>query len=221
MFSRLTAYLFLTLALGLAGGCVERSMVITSEPEGAQVTVNQTWSGTTPFTIPFKHYGVYDIQLRKEGFYPLRVAEPVVAPGYQKMGADFVSEALVPAHIQDRRELHYRMQAIEKYDDMDEVMARGREMKEHVADVTVPRAEEDQDREARALPLRTLEEKRELKRHKRQARAQKHQAESEAENAAPAADTAESTGGAPAAESEKHESPDAAEKPSASPPAGL
>ncbi|MCC5829414.1 MAG: PEGA domain-containing protein [Phycisphaeraceae bacterium] len=56
----------LTVAGGL-GGCVRRTITITSEPSGALVHLNDQEVGRTPLTIGFTHYGVYDVRLTHEG----------------------------------------------------------------------------------------------------------------------------------------------------------
>lgn len=133
-------------------GCVERALVITSEPTGAYVTVNQQWRGTTPYVLPFKHYGVYDIWIEHPGieedgrmvnFYPMHVGEPVNAPGYQKAGADFVTEVLLPTTLQDQHNLHYILERVDQADDVDDVLARARQLREASQLRTQMRMEKD------------------------------------------------------------------------------
>jgi len=163
---RLSGILLVYLA-GTLAGCVQRELVITSDPPGADVVVNQQFHGKTPYHLPFKHYGVYDIRLTHPGythkrdnkeevvrFYPLQVAEPVVAPGYQKMGADFVSEALVPTTIHDIRELHYTLEKIETADNMKDILERADALRaENEAQIRL-RAAKDESRKPIHLPLR-------------------------------------------------------------------
>lgn len=122
----------------LLAGCVERALVITSEPSGANVTVNQQWKGTTPYVLPFKHYGVYDIWIEHPGyeedgkmvkFYPLHVGEPVKAPGYQYAGADFVTEVMLPTTLRDQRNLHYVLERVDQSDDIVDVLDRAAQMR--------------------------------------------------------------------------------------------
>ena len=136
-------------------GCVERALVITSEPTGAQVTVNQQWKGTTPYVLPFKHYGVYDIWIEHPGieengkmvkFYPLHVGEPVKAPGYQYAGADFVSEVLLPTTLRDQQNLHYTLERVAEADEVDDVLARAQQLREASQARTRMRYEKDLQR---------------------------------------------------------------------------
>ncbi|MDR1613164.1 MAG: PEGA domain-containing protein, partial [Planctomycetota bacterium] len=128
----------LLFAACLLAGCVERALVVTSEPSGADVTVNQQWKGKTPYVVPFKHYGVYDIWIEHPGFeengkmvkfYPLHASEPVKAPGYQYAGADFVSEVLLPATLRDQHNLHYVLERVDRADPVEDVLARADQLR--------------------------------------------------------------------------------------------
>jgi len=141
------------LGLLAAAGCVRREMTITSEPSGADVIVNQTWKGKTPYKLRFKHYGTYAIRLEKEGYHPLYVEEPVAAPPYEQPGVDLVSEALVPARIEDKRQLHYELQPVGEADPLEKVLARGRAMRDEVQRVAAVREAESAERTPRDWPL--------------------------------------------------------------------
>lgn len=100
-------------AVGLAfvasatAGCVERTLVIESDPPGAEVRLNGARAGETPVRVAFRHYGVYDVEVRKEGFEPVREAEPVLAPWWARFPLDLFTELLWPGRIQDVRFLSY------------------------------------------------------------------------------------------------------------------
>ena len=155
--------LALTLSVVLSG-CVERALVITSEPTGADVTVNQQWTGKTPYVLPFKHYGVYDIWIEHPGyeengkkvtFYPLHVGEPIKAPGYQYAGADFVTEVLLPTTLRDQHNLHYVLERVDRADDISDVLARAQQLREASQARTRMRYEMDVQR-GRASAEKTL-----------------------------------------------------------------
>lgn len=148
--------LFALMFLTLLAGCVERGLVITSDPPGATVTVNQQWTGTTPFVLPFKHYGVFDIWIEHPGyeengrmvkFYPLHVGEPVKAPGYQYAGADFVTEVLLPTTLYDQHNLHYVLERVDQADDITDVLARAADLRDASRVRREMRAEKDARRE--------------------------------------------------------------------------
>ncbi len=141
--------------LAALAGCVERALVITSDPPGATVTVNQQWRGVTPYVVPFKHYGVYDIWIEHPGveengrmvkFYPLHVGEPVRAPKYQYAGADFVTEVLLPTTLRDQHNLHYTLERVAAADDIDDVLDRAQQLRDASAARTQMRYDKDESR---------------------------------------------------------------------------
>jgi hypothetical protein len=104
--------LFCGLALGLLAGCVERRMTIVSDPPGAAVIVNGKDIGAAPADVPskmFVYYGDYNITLLRDGYEPLLIRQPVPKPWYECFPLDFVSENLVPWHIQDKRLFSYQL----------------------------------------------------------------------------------------------------------------
>ncbi len=162
----------LLLAVLCGAGCVQREMTITSEPEGAQVMINQTWQGKTPFTLRFKHYGVYDIRLTAPGYYPLRVKEPIRGPGYEKFGVDFVSEALIPKRIQDKRQLHYKLEKIEKEDDINDILTRDSQLRDKSYRIAAKREAKDKTLKHLTLPLPTDKKKHAKRKKKKKDKAQ-------------------------------------------------
>jgi hypothetical protein len=83
------------LILVLAGtGCVERTISITSEPEGALVYLNDEEVGRTPLTVPFTFYGLYDVRLEKDGYKALWTTQNTSQPLWDYMGPDLVAEAI-------------------------------------------------------------------------------------------------------------------------------
>lgn len=85
------------LAAGLVlvlGGCVTRRIVVTSEPPGASVWVNDQPIGRTPAEVGFDYFGVYDVRLRLEGYEPITTKANASAPIYEYPPFDAVAEAL-------------------------------------------------------------------------------------------------------------------------------
>jgi hypothetical protein len=98
--------MFHVLAVGLVGllllgGCVERTMKIDSDPQGARVFVNDEEVGTTPVKFSFLWYGDYDLILRKDGCQTLKTHHRVVPPWYQYPPFDIAAECLIPGTIRD------------------------------------------------------------------------------------------------------------------------
>ncbi len=99
----------LAFVVAACSGCISRSLLIESEPPGAQVRLNGTPVGETPVTVSFRHYGTYDVELRKEGFETLRTREPVPAPFYARFPLCLFTELLWPGRIRDDRYLSYKL----------------------------------------------------------------------------------------------------------------
>src|SRR5438067_976049 len=91
--ARSGALLVLPLLLMLVSGCVERAMVITTEPFGALVydERQQPLSGS-PADKSFVYYGRYRFTIVKDGYQTLVVEENVQPPWYEWMFLDFISE---------------------------------------------------------------------------------------------------------------------------------
>ena len=97
------------LAAGLAtaaGGCVRRTMRITSDPSGAVVYLNDREVGRTPVGVDFVHYGTYDVRLVREGSEALLTFGRAEPPLWDVVGLDFLAEVL-PVKLESRIEWHY------------------------------------------------------------------------------------------------------------------
>lgn len=89
----------------LAVGCIERTVTINTEPEGATVILNDQDVGRSPVKAPFTWYGDYDIIIRKEGYQTLRTHQRIATPWYQYPGIDLFTECLMPFTVHDDRVL--------------------------------------------------------------------------------------------------------------------
>jgi hypothetical protein len=95
----------LVLVAGLVSGCIERTVSINTEPQGATVFLNDEEVGKSPVKVPFTWYGDYDIILRKTGYETIRTHSNVKTPWYETPGIDIVTECLVPFTVHDDRDL--------------------------------------------------------------------------------------------------------------------
>ena len=91
-----------------AGGCVERTLQIQSEPPGALVHLNGEEAGRTPMRKTFVWYGTYDVQVRKEGYVTRTAKTKVWAPWWQIPPVDLLAEIL-PLPLQDNHAVTYRL----------------------------------------------------------------------------------------------------------------
>jgi hypothetical protein len=96
-------------ALASAGGCVERRVTITSQPEGALVFFADEEIGRTPLTIPFLFYGDREVILRKQGYQTLQTHADLKPPVYDVPPFDLFSQALVPWTYHYHVHEHYVM----------------------------------------------------------------------------------------------------------------
>ena len=107
--------LVLVLAAGL-GGCLEREMHITSEPEGALVIISDVEKGRTPLTVPFTWYGDYDIMLRRDGYETLIAHAKLTPPAHEIAPFDLFAE-IAPWTMRDDRYLHFKLEKLERISD--------------------------------------------------------------------------------------------------------
>ena len=102
------AVVFMLAAAMFLTGCMCRELVITSEPAGASVTLNDTPVGRTPVSIAFTYYGVYDVLLTKDGYEPLRTRADASAPVYEYPPFDLAANAL-PTGVRTTRRWHFTL----------------------------------------------------------------------------------------------------------------
>ena len=101
---------FALLTILLSSGCVQRRMIVRTQPEGAFVTIDRQPVGYSPVSVPFTYYGTRDIQIEKDGFKTVKVQQDVAAPWYGKFPASFVTENFWPREIRDQRVLDFQLE---------------------------------------------------------------------------------------------------------------
>ena len=120
------------LLLGLLGGCVERTLTISSTPPGALVVMNDQEVGRTPLSRRFIWYGYYDVQVRKEGYQTVNTTTPVIAPWWQWVPFDFVAEIL-PLHLEDSQSVSYTLHPLSTVQiDPESIVDRGQQLGERL-----------------------------------------------------------------------------------------
>ena len=95
-----------------AAGCVERKLVIRSEPSGVPVFIDENYAGETPLDWRFAHYGVRRVRVgpvRDEMGNLVYAAQQrnvrTEAPWYEVIPIDFFAEVLWPARITDEHKV--------------------------------------------------------------------------------------------------------------------
>ena len=107
---RMRAFLFsCVVLLPLIGGCVERTLSVTTDPPGMLVYLNDQEVGRTPLQHDFIWYGTYDLILRKEGYRSIKTTVPIIAPFYEWVPLDLVAE-LQPATLTDNHNLFFKLE---------------------------------------------------------------------------------------------------------------
>ncbi len=107
---RLLGWALLGLVLcACQSGCVERRLMVRTNPPGALLYVDDYPIGTTPCSTSFTYYGTRKIQLVKDGYETLTLMQSIPAPWYEYTPFDFVAENFVPGHIRDQRTLDFQL----------------------------------------------------------------------------------------------------------------
>ncbi len=95
-------------------GCVQRRLMVRSQPEGAFLTIDNQPIGYTPVSVPFTYYGTREVQLEKDGYKTIKVQERVKPPWYEYFPINFFAENFSPREIRDTRLLDFTMQPREQ-----------------------------------------------------------------------------------------------------------
>ena len=90
-------------------GCVERRVLVRTNPPGALLYVDDYPIGTTPCSFSLIYYGTRKIRLVKDGYETLTVMQSIPAPWYEYTPCDFVAENFVPGQIRDQRVLDFQL----------------------------------------------------------------------------------------------------------------
>jgi hypothetical protein len=123
--------IFVCASLTIVAGCgtVDRRMSITSEPPGALVYMNDQEVGRTPVKREFTWYGVYDVQVRADGYETKFTKTRVIAPIWQWPPFDLMAE-LAPIHWKDVHKIHYHLRpATTQAADPDLMLARAEQLR--------------------------------------------------------------------------------------------
>lgn len=87
----------LSVALGLTACSTQRTLEIDSNPTGARIWVNGVeQASTTPVTVPFVHYGRFDVRVEKEGHVSQQIELVLDTPFEERPFIDLSQELFVP-----------------------------------------------------------------------------------------------------------------------------
>jgi hypothetical protein len=114
--------------MGCLAGCVERTMQIDTNPQGALLFANDQEIGRTPIKRDFLWYGNYDVVVRAEGYQTLKTNTWVVAPWWDWPPFDLFAE-LLPFRLKYQKKVAYDLEpASTQPVDAQQVLARASEM---------------------------------------------------------------------------------------------
>jgi len=124
--------MILVIAAGVlpVGGCIERTVTVNTEPQGATVFLNDQEVGQSPVTVPFTWYGDYDVIVRKNGYKTLRTNHRLHAPWCQLPGIDLFSECLIPFTVRDRQVMPTFMLEEQSFPTRDDLLLNAEEMEQ-------------------------------------------------------------------------------------------
>lgn len=98
-------------AAAATGACqVQRELVITSQPPGAEVRIDGDAVGRTPVNVPFLHYGTRRVTFYLDGYLTQSQVIEVSALWFNIFPFDLLSELLVPTGWSDLRPVHAELE---------------------------------------------------------------------------------------------------------------
>jgi hypothetical protein len=132
---RLLAVLALPAALA---GCVERFIVVRSDPPGAAVYLDQEKVGTTPCEVPYTWYGKRELVLELPRHRPVRELVSLDPPWWQYFPLDFITDVLLPFTLSDRAEFSYTLEpSVPTREEREAIRSRAQELRDRLG-VTDP-----------------------------------------------------------------------------------
>lgn len=94
----------------LTAGCVEKKLTINTEPQGAQVFLNDEEIGTSPVTVAFQWYGDYNIRIIKQDYETIKTNKNLKAPLHDYFPFDFFADNLWPGKIVDQYDWSFKLE---------------------------------------------------------------------------------------------------------------
>jgi hypothetical protein len=92
-------------------GCVERKMLIRSDPPGAMITLDgQTLESRTPAEVPFDFGGTRSVTLSAPGHRVLETTAELSDPWFTYFPLDIGAEFLWPGTIEDAQAFDFKLE---------------------------------------------------------------------------------------------------------------
>jgi len=118
-------------------GCVQRRMLVRSNPPGALLYVDDYEIGTTPVGVNFTYYGTRKFRLVKDGYETVTEMRKISAPWYEWPVLDFISENFVPGQIRDQRCMDFQLRP-QVVTPTDQLLGRAEELRRGVQAASIP-----------------------------------------------------------------------------------
>ena len=98
--------------LAFLTGCVERTLILRSDPSGATVVVNGDEVGVAPAKLHFESYGTFEVVMSAPRYRRLRALVPVQPPWYERIPFDLFAEAAWPWTIHDEHPVTLKLEPL-------------------------------------------------------------------------------------------------------------
>jgi len=91
-------------------GCVQRRLIVKTQPEGAFVSIDKQPVGYSPVSVPFTYHGTREFQIEKDGYKTIAVQERIRPKWYSTFPISFITENFWPREIRDQRIFDFQLQ---------------------------------------------------------------------------------------------------------------
>ncbi|MDI6733166.1 MAG: PEGA domain-containing protein [Planctomycetota bacterium] len=118
-------------SLCLLIGCAEHRIIITSEPPGANVSIDSKERGLTPLSVPFTFYGNREVAIEREGYQTHKSIISVKPPIFQVFPFDILM-LLIPYPFIDTHTYYFILEKQKGKTDIKKALERMERLKEHL-----------------------------------------------------------------------------------------
>ena len=94
----------------LLSGCVQRRLIVQSQPEGAFVSIDNQSVGYTPLSVPYTYSGTRQIRLEKDGFKTIEVEQRVRPAWFDTFPVSLITNNFWPTELRDERVLDFQLE---------------------------------------------------------------------------------------------------------------
>ncbi len=115
------------------GGCVKRTISVTSNPPGALVWVNDREIGRTPISAEYVHSGEYDIRLELDGVEPIMTSRWTERRGDLPV-IDIFADAFTSTN-ETKTVWHFDL--IQRDDNKDSLLKRARTVRQELSGLAI------------------------------------------------------------------------------------